>query len=236
MPARLILDGPPISLGNNDLTIRRGSLHQTSTNAVLFLNDPTVDPNCHAVIHSDGQHYTITHRGSTSGTKVQGRSLELNRPHPLYRGDSVQIGNTDFLFRQSGTPQLGSAQTGGGIGVLIILAIIAVVAWVNYFTPQQSLMDFCNAVKSQDYQTAYNQLSKSAQSQTTEQQFASQLQQTLTTHHGLKNCTISGIQKNDNDNTATGKLTYIFGDNKTASYFESLIMEDLVWKINSSNP
>jgi FHA domain len=235
MPARLIWDGPPILLGNNDLIIRRGSPNQ-STNDVLFLDDPTVDPHCHAVIHPDGQHYTITHRGNTSSTKVQGRSLELNRPHPLYRGDSIQIGNTDFLFRQSGTPQLGVAQTGGGLGVLIILAIIAVVAWVNFFTPQQSLMDFCSAVKSQDYQTAYNQLSKSAQSQRTEQQFASQLQQTLIKHHGLKSCTISGVQKNDNDNTATGKLTYTFGDKKTASYFESLITEDLVWKINRSSP
>jgi hypothetical protein len=99
-------------------------------------------------------------------------------------------------------------------------------------TPENTLTDFCTAVKSGDYQTAYKQLSTHSRSQGTEAQFASTLQKIISKQGGLKNCTVSGIKLHQT--TATGTLTYSFADGKAMSYLDSLVTENTVWKIDNS--
>jgi hypothetical protein len=94
-------------------------------------------------------------------------------------------------------------------------------------TPTETLLTYCSALKSQDYQTAYNQLSSSQQSQQSEAQFAANF-------NGIKvtECTVSNV----NDTAGTGTLTYTLsnGSNTAQVVFDyTLVKENGVWKIST---
>ena len=91
-------------------------------------------------------------------------------------------------------------------------------------TPTETLLDYCGALLTQDYQTAYNQLSSTAQSQETEAQFAA-------TFAGvqLKDCAVSNV----NNTAGTGTITYTATSGTTAVADYTLVQENGVWKIDT---
>lgn len=92
-------------------------------------------------------------------------------------------------------------------------------------SPALTLNAYCDALSSGDYQTAYNQFSKSLQSQLgTESQFASSA-----TADKIKGCTVSTV----NDAGATGTVTYVRSDGNKTSATDSLVNEQGTWKINA---
>lgn len=91
-------------------------------------------------------------------------------------------------------------------------------------TPTETLLTYCGALKAQDYQTAYNQLSSSAQSQETEAQFAANFN-TAT----VSDCKVSNV----NDTAGTGSITYTLSNGASGTFDYTLVNENNAWKINS---
>ncbi|MFL5660839.1 MAG: FHA domain-containing protein [Ktedonobacteraceae bacterium] len=224
----------------------------------ILLNDPKVSPG-HATIKFDAniQRYTITdlngvgspfntyiQRSNPDGTYENKLKLLRNKPYPLSPSDIILVGQTKIVYEV--VPGQSAKNPGGGCGGFIVfLMLIALIGAGIYAsqnqnsststptsTPEKTLTDFCSAVKSGDYQTAYNQLSTHSKNQGTEAQFASMLRQTISKQGSLKNCTVSGVKPHQT--TATGTLTYTFANGKTMSYLDSLVTENTVWKIDSA--
>src|SRR5207248_610970 len=91
-------------------------------------------------------------------------------------------------------------------------------------TPTETLLTYCGALKSQDYQTAYNQLSSSAQSQETEAQFAANFKSVT-----VNDCTVSNV----NDTAGTGQISYTLNSTNVGAFDYTLVDENNTWKINS---
>ncbi len=94
-------------------------------------------------------------------------------------------------------------------------------------TPTETLLTYCSALKSQDYQTAYDQLSSSQKSQQSEAQFAANF-------NGIKvtECTVTNV----NDTAGTGTLNYTISNSRSSAqgvFDYTLVKENGVWKINS---
>jgi limonene-1,2-epoxide hydrolase len=93
-------------------------------------------------------------------------------------------------------------------------------------TPTETLSTYCGALKNQDYQTAYDQLSSSQHNQQSEAQFAANF-------NGIKvtECTVTNV----NDTAGTGTLTYTLSNGNTTAQVVldyTLVKENNVWKIN----
>lgn len=101
---------------------------------------------------------------------------------------------------------------------------------VRLSTPTKTLTIFCNALKSGDYQTLYNQLSSKSQSQVSEQLFAKAAQVTLEADGGLKGCTVSNVR--EKGSAAAGMVALTFGNNKTETDTVPLVYEKGVWKLD----
>jgi limonene-1,2-epoxide hydrolase len=91
-------------------------------------------------------------------------------------------------------------------------------------SPTQTLLTYCDALKTQDYQTAYAQLSSTAQSQETESQFAANFS-TAT----VSDCKVSNM----NDTAGTGSITYTLSNGNTGPLAYTLVNESGTWKISS---
>ena len=235
---------------------------QPSVSNSILLNDPRVSPGVspgHAIIKFDAnaRRYMITdlnRAGSPFNTYIQQSNpdgtyknklkLPHNRPYPLNPSDIILVGQTKIVYEVV-PGQSARTSSGGGGGFIVFLILIVLIGAGIYAsqnqnnatstptsTPENTLTDFCTAVKSGDYKTAYNQLSTHSRSQGTEAQFASTLQKIISKQGGLKNCTVSGVKSHQT--TATGTLTYTFANGKTISYLDSLVTENTVWKIASS--
>jgi hypothetical protein len=223
------------------------------TNGHIHMKNDTGAADKHASIrpHPPGQVYGVIDLGNTrEGTMVNYKPFKNNqqKPYWLNPGDKLLIGRTGvdegavFTYEEtSSSPDKSSSSIGVFIFGLIVgfLAALSLVwlsngAFQSQSTPDQTLASFCDALNKANYRTAYDQLSKNAQKQMTEQQFASALQQTFTRQGGLKDCTTGNIQTNDT--TASGMLTMTFQNRKTASYSISLVKEGDVWKIDALKP
>ncbi len=122
----------------------------------------------------------------------------------------------------------------GAIGALVVIGLVlfGVIAYVNRSSPTRSLNAFCDALKSGDYQTAYNQLSSGMQSK-----FGSEAQfvDDLSSNAGLgkvKNCTLTKVD----DAAGTGTISNTFADGSTLVVDYTLLNENSAWKINSQQP
>lgn len=71
--------------------IQRGVRIGRGTSCELRFTHPTVSAN-HATLTAYAGRAAITDVGSTGGTKVNGKSLPLNQPHTLHRGDTLILG------------------------------------------------------------------------------------------------------------------------------------------------
>ncbi len=116
-------------------------------------------------------------------------------------------------------------------GVLLIAIILFAVIAANVSTPTKTLNAFCNALKSGDYQTAYNQLSSGLQSRVNESQFAAAAS-TNGTLGKVTDCTVSNV----NDSAGTGTISYTVASGQSVVADYILIKENGIWKINSQQP
>lgn len=94
-------------------------------------------------------------------------------------------------------------------------------------TPTETLLTYCAALKNQDYQTAYDQLSSSQHNQQSEAQFAANFNRIKVTE-----CTVTNV----NDTAGTGTLNYTLSNGNTTAQVVldyTLVKENSVWKINS---
>jgi limonene-1,2-epoxide hydrolase len=91
-------------------------------------------------------------------------------------------------------------------------------------TPTVTLNTYCNALKQQDYQTAYNQLSSDNQSRTKEADFANGFSADKVT-----DCSVSNVD----DNAGTGTISYTLADGKTGTADYTLVQENGIWKLKT---
>jgi limonene-1,2-epoxide hydrolase len=91
-------------------------------------------------------------------------------------------------------------------------------------SPTETLLTYCDALKSQDYQTAYAQLSSTAQSQETESQFAANFSTA-----NVSDCKVSNV----NDTAGTGSITYTLSNGNSGTLDYTLVNESGTWKISS---
>jgi limonene-1,2-epoxide hydrolase len=94
-------------------------------------------------------------------------------------------------------------------------------------TPTLTLATFCKALKVADYQTAYNQFSRTFQSQETEAQFA-QFAAILISNE-VTSCTMSTF----NDTAGTGTVSYTFANGGSLVVDYTLVNENSTWKIEN---
>ena len=115
-----------------------------------------------------------------------------------------------------------------GLGLLFMIALaVGSYFYFNRSTPEKTLDAFCNAMKGQDYQTAYNQLSNSLQSNETENEFAN----TLRANGKVNTCTHSSA--NTTNNKATANVTIVTGSGQ-ASISSIILTADSgnIWKLS----
>jgi limonene-1,2-epoxide hydrolase len=115
-----------------------------------------------------------------------------------------------------------------GLGLLIVIALaIGGYFYFNRSTPEKTLDAFCTAMQGQDYQTAYNQLSNSLQSNETELEFAN----TLRANGKVDTCTHSSA--NTTNNKATANVTIVTNSGESSSSKIALIADSSNnWKLS----
>ncbi len=115
-----------------------------------------------------------------------------------------------------------------GLSLLVMLALA--IGGYFYFTrstPEKTLDAFCNAMQGQDYQTAYNQLSNSLQSNETELEFAN----TLRANGKINTCTHSSA--NATNNRATANVTLVTCSGQASSSSITLTADSgNIWKMS----
>jgi limonene-1,2-epoxide hydrolase len=119
----------------------------------------------------------------------------------------------------------------GGI-VVIALILVLVIGAANRSTPAKTLTAFCNALKSGDYQTAYNQLDSGLQSKFgSEGAFAT----AYASNGGLgkiAGCTVTNVD----DGAGTGTITYTLAQRNSLIVDYKLADENGSSKIVSQQP
>lgn len=116
-------------------------------------------------------------------------------------------------------------------GVVLLCVIISLVGYAIRSTPEKTLTTYCNALKSADYQAAYNQFSQANQSQESEAQFASAF---TSTHISVVSCAVSNTS--DDGTTGFGTMSYTTNVNASGVNDYRLIQESGTWKISTQTP
>ncbi len=129
-------------------------------------------------------------------------------------------------------------RVGCWIAAIIVLLLLIGGFGVTYLatrsTPQKTLQTYCNAIKSGDYQTAYNQYSARVQSKESESTFASGVKLSTSLLGGMTNCVVNSVTE-DSNTTARGTITYTFGDGKLIPDSGNLVLENGTWKLDASS-
>ena len=121
--------------------------------------------------------------------------------------------------------------------ILGAIGVLALLLWLGFgllknSTPTQTLTDYCNALKSGDYQAAFNLVTSTLQIDG-EQVFANNEQQFIAGHHGISNCSVIRVVE-DNGSTAFVEISYTYGDGGTESHTYELFKENGTWKVGDA--
>ncbi len=120
------------------------------------------------------------------------------------------------------------------LGVIVLLAVATgSYVYSNRSTPGKTLDTTCNAFKTGDFPTVYNQFSSSYQSQLGgEASWEAATKQGVSSQGGVVNCTYSTV--NDNGSAGSDVMSLTFGYGVVETFQQTLIVENGVWKIDSS--
>lgn len=140
----------------------------------------------------------------------------------------------------SGTPP---TQRKSRRGLWIALAVIVVVLvaggggtayyFANQSTPTKTLQATCDALKSQNYQAAYNLFTTDWQRQIgPEGQYATGVQRNYSSQGGIVSCVVSGVT--EQGSSASGTVVIRFGNGNTEIDFVQLVDENWTWKISGA--
>lgn len=127
----------------------------------------------------------------------------------------------------------------GGIGLLLIIAVAAIViissVWVQaqLGSPTTTVEDFYSAIHQQDYQTAYSKLSSGAQGALSEPKFEQTMRATDLISGGVESYSI--VSSSTNGTTATVSVEVVRRSDTTvaAVYQLTLVQEQQSWRISS---
>jgi limonene-1,2-epoxide hydrolase len=151
------------------------------------------------------------------------------------------IENSGSLCTYSSVIESGSVATsnmttitssGGASNSFITLIEDSTSTWkINMLpsTPEKTLYAFCNDLKKEDYQGAYNQLASIVQSQVSEQDFANTNRKSNATVKGITKCSVSNVV--ESGSTATGTINFTLGNGQSGPAVYILVIENGVWKI-----
>jgi hypothetical protein len=122
------------------------------------------------------------------------------------------------------------------LGLLVLLAAaVGSYMYSNRSTPGKTLAAVCNAFKAADFPTVYNQYSSSYQRQIGgEASWEAATKQDASSQGGVVDCSYSGVNTNGSAATDTMSLTFGSGYGAVETFQQTLIVENGVWKINSS--
>lgn len=119
--------------------------------------------------------------------------------------------------------------------IILLLAVVGSYVYSNRSTASTTLARVCNAFKTGDFPTVYNQYSSSYQSQIGgEVSWETATKQDFSSQGGLVNCTYSNVNVNGSAGSAVMSLTFGNGYGVVETFQQTLIVENGVWKINSS--
>ena len=120
-----------------------------------------------------------------------------------------------------------------GVTGLLLLVSVSAFVYLNRSTPAKTLQTACNASKSEDFETAYEQFSNAFKSKVgNEREFASGQQQFFDSRGGLFDCTATNV--NQNSSMASATIVLKCGDGSIITDDVTLIEENGVWKILSA--
>ncbi len=100
------------------------------------------------------------------------------------------------------------------------------------FPPSITLTTFCYALKTKDYQTAYDQLAGTVKSQLTEADFETTNMQQDTQVGGITSCSVSNVS--EGGSSAIGTVTFLLGNGQKGDTHYSLANEGGFWKIDGA--
>jgi len=119
--------------------------------------------------------------------------------------------------------------------IVLLIAAVGSYAYSNRSTPNKTLNVVCSALKTGDFPTVYNQYSSSYQRQVGgEAHWEATTKQDFNSQGGLLNCTYSNVNTNGSTGTDVMSLTFGNGYGTAKTFEQTLIVENGVWKINSS--
>lgn len=138
-------------------------------------------------------------------------------------------------FGPTGMPQKKS-NTGLIIAIIVIVAVLVVGGTSAYFltrsTPQKTLANYCDALKTGNAQELYNNLDTAQQSKTSVRQMQ-QAMNVLKAAGGVKECVVGSVQ--ENGSSATGSVTFTLSNGQSGTQTVSLIQENGTWKLDTGS-
>ena len=170
-----------------------------------------------------------THYGNTPYSNTPSTSAEtVYAPPP---SSSSHVSTTEEKASPPGLPPAQkSGRRGGLVLSLVIVALVVIIAvgayvYLNRSTPDKTITTYYSALVHNDFQTAYNQFSTSAQNSISEQQFVNFWQRL----GGVKAWTLVSTQ--EQGSTANSTVTVTFGNSQTRLATLILVDENGTWKI-----
>lgn len=144
------------------------------------------------------------------------------------------------IYPQPGFGPTGMSQkksnTGLIIAIIVIVAVLVVGGTSVYFltrsTPQKTLANYCDALKTGNAQELYNNLDTAQQLKTS----VSRMQQAmnvLKAAGGVKECVVGSVQ--ENGSSAIGSVTFTLSNGQSGTQTINLIQESGTWKLDTGS-
>ena len=185
--------------------------------------------------------YVSTH-GNTSSLRNAYRSIESGTPPPPPPPEALTGGSATPVEQH--LPLQARRQKSrrrhwivlSCLGVILLLAAaVGGYAYSNRSTPGKTLATVCNAFKTSDFPTVYNQYSSSYQNQIGgEASWEAATKQNVSSQGGVVDCAYSNVNVNGSAGSDVMSLTFGSGYGVVETFQQTLIVENGVWKINSS--